>query len=57
MIIFNHEVIATDHYYVPCVKKSWLINNFIPYFYECYNMLTHGNVAINFMLRKLGVLK
>ena len=46
MIVFNHEVIATDHYYSPCVKKSWLINNFIPYFYECCNMLTHGNVEI-----------
>lgn len=37
MIVFNHEAIATDCCCVPCVnKKSWLMKNFIPYFYERY---------------------
>lgn len=30
---------------------------FIPYFYECYNMLTHGNIEIQFYAKRLGVLK
>ena len=39
MIVFNHEAVATDDY-VTCVKKSWLISNFKPYFNDCCNMLT-----------------